>query len=60
MPKRTDVKRVLIIGSGLIQIGQAAESDPGASPLGTPKWAPLAPLGGPSISWPGVEVLPDA
>ncbi len=27
MPKRTDVKRILIIGSGPIQIGQAAEFD---------------------------------
>jgi carbamoyl-phosphate synthase large subunit len=27
MPKRTDVKRVLVIGSGPIIIGQAAEFD---------------------------------
>src|SRR5256885_14361134 len=27
MPKRTDVKKILIIGSGPIQIGQAAEFD---------------------------------
>src|SRR5687768_407917 len=27
MPKRTDIKRVMIIGSGPIQIGQAAEFD---------------------------------
>ncbi len=27
MPKRTDIKRILIIGSGPIQIGQAAEFD---------------------------------
>ena len=27
MPKRTDIKRVLLIGSGPIQIGQAAEFD---------------------------------
>ena len=25
MPKRTDIKRVMLIGSGPIQIGQAAE-----------------------------------
>jgi len=27
MPKRTDVKKILVIGSGPIQIGQAAEFD---------------------------------
>ena len=27
MPKRTDIRKVLIIGSGPIQIGQAAEFD---------------------------------
>ena len=27
MPKRTDIKKVLLIGSGPIQIGQAAEFD---------------------------------
>ncbi|WP_461829792.1 carbamoyl phosphate synthase preATP-grasp domain-containing protein, partial [Aquifex sp.] len=27
MPKRTDIKRILIIGSGPIVIGQAAEFD---------------------------------
>ena len=27
MPKRTDIKRVLVIGSGPIVIGQAAEFD---------------------------------
>ena len=27
MPKRTDIKRILVIGSGPIVIGQAAEFD---------------------------------
>ena len=27
MPKRTDIKRILIIGSGPIQIGQGCEFD---------------------------------
>ena len=29
MPKRTDLKKILVIGSGPIVIGQAAEFDPG-------------------------------
>ena len=33
MPKRTDIKRVLVIGSGPIVIGQAAEFDYSGTPV---------------------------
>ena len=32
MPKRTDIKRILVIGSGPIDIGQASEFDPTGAP----------------------------
>ena len=32
MPKRTDIKKILVIGSGPIVIGQAAEFDRPAPP----------------------------
>ena len=35
MPKRTDIKKVLVIGSGPIVIGQAAEFD---TPAPRPVW----------------------
>ena len=36
MPKRTDIKKILVIGSGPIVIGQAAEFDYGARRLALP------------------------
>ena len=40
MPKRTDIKKVLIIGSGPIVIGQAAEFDYAGTQAGQLKPGP--------------------